>query len=83
MATEVVKVMREIPVWGTIVFIECDGPDKELLEAGIDECAKYFREVDEVFSTYKSESQVSRLRLGEIKISDCSNDLQEVWQFCV
>ncbi|CAB4670821.1 MAG: hypothetical protein F2653_01825 [Actinobacteria bacterium] len=83
MAAEVVKVMREIPAWGTIVFIECDGPDKDLLEAGIDECAEYFREVDEVFSTYKSESQVSRLRRGEIKISGCSRDLQEVWQLCL
>lgn len=83
MAGEVVKVMREIPVWGTIVFIECDGPDKDLLEAGIDKCAEYFREVDEVFSTYKEGSQVSRLRRGEIKISGCSKDLQEVWQLCL
>lgn len=82
MAAEVVKVMREIPVWGTIVFIECDGLDKELLKAGIDECAKYFREVDEVFSTYKEGSQVSQLRRGEIKISECSKDSQEVWQLC-
>lgn len=64
MATEVAKVMREIPVWGTIVFIECDGPDKSALEAGIDKCADYFREVDEVFSTYKDGSEVSRLRRG-------------------
>jgi len=75
--------MREIPVWGTIVFIECDGPDKSELEAGIDKCAEYFREVDEVFSTYKDESEVSRLRRGEIKISDCSKDLQEVWDLCL
>ncbi len=78
-----VKVMREIPVWGTIVFIECDGPDKASLEKGIDECAEYFREVDEVFSTYKDQSQVSRLRRGEIKIGDCSKDLQNVWQLCL
>jgi len=74
------KVMREIPVWGTIVFIECDGPDKAQLELGIDNCAAYFREVDEVFSTYKAGSEVSRLRRGEIKISDCSEQVREVWQ---
>jgi thiamine biosynthesis lipoprotein len=83
MAAEQVKVMREIPVWGTIVFIECDGPDKDLLNLGIDKCAEYFREVDEVFSTYKNESQVSKLRSGEIKIEECSEDLQEVWQLCL
>jgi thiamine biosynthesis lipoprotein len=74
------KVMREIPVWGTIVFIECDGPDKAQLELGIDNCAAYFREVDEVFSTYKAGSEVSRLRRGEIKINECCAEVQEVWQ---
>ena len=41
MSTEISKVMREIPMWGTIVFIECDGPDKDLLETGIDKCAEF------------------------------------------
>jgi thiamine biosynthesis lipoprotein len=75
--------MREISVWGTIVFIECDGPDKNLLETGINKCAEFFREVDEVFSTYKTDSQVSKLRSGEIEIGDCTEDLQKVWQLCL
>ena len=75
--------MREIPVWGTIIFIECDGPDKDLLETGIDKCAEFFQEVDEVFSTYKTDSQVSKLRRGEIEIGDCTEDLQKVWQLCL
>ena len=83
MAADQVKVMREIPVWGTIVFIECDGPDKDFLNSGIDKCAEYFREVDEVFSTYKDGSEVSKLRRDEIKIEECSSDLQEVWQLCL
>ncbi|CAN2246570.1 Flavin transferase ApbE [actinobacterium SCGC AAA044-D11] len=83
MSTEISKVMREIPVWGTIVFIECDGPDKDLLETGIDKCAEFFKEVDEVFSTYKTDSQVSKLRRGEIEIGDCTEDLQKVWQLCL
>ena len=83
MAAEQVKVMREIPVWGTIVFIECDGPDRDFLNSGIDKCAEYFREVDEVFSTYKDGSEVSKLRRSEIKIEECSSGLQEVWQLCL
>ena len=39
-------------------------------------------EVDEVFSTYKDHSFVSRLRRGEIDIAQCSDDLQEVWRLC-
>ncbi|CAN2244562.1 Flavin transferase ApbE [actinobacterium SCGC AAA044-D11] len=83
MAAEQVKVMREIPVWGTIVFIECDGTDKDLLNLGIDKCGQYFEEVDEVFSTYKARSEVSKLRRGELKIEDCSDQLREVWQLCL
>lgn len=83
MGAEQIKVMREIPVWGTIVFIECDGADKDLLNSGIDKCAQYFQEVDEVFSTYKDGSDVSKLRRGELKIEDCSDQLQEVWQLCL
>ena len=75
--------MREIPVWGTIVFIECDGADKAELESGIEKCAQFFREVDEVFSTYKENSQVSRLRRGEIGINECTDDLQKVWHLCL
>ena len=75
--------MREIAVWGSIVFVEAVGPSVEDLNAGIDECQVFFELVDEVFSTYKDSSQVSRLRRGEISIGDCSADLQEVWQLCL
>jgi len=75
--------MREIAVWGSIVFVEAVGPSVEDLYAGIDECQVFFELVDEVFSTYKDSSQVSRLRRGEISIGDCSADLQEVWQLCL
>ena len=77
------RVMREIAVWGSIVFVETVGPSVEDLNAGIDECQSFFELVDEVFSTYKEGSQVSRLRRGEISIGDCSADLQEVWQLCL
>jgi len=75
--------MREIAVWGSIVFVEAVGPSVKDLNAGIDECQSFFELVDEVFSTYKDGSQVSRLRRGEIAIGNCSADLQEVWQLCL
>ena len=78
-----VKVQREIPIWGTIIYIECDGANQGQLEAGIDKCTEFFGEVDEIFSTYKEGSQVSKLRRAEIKIGDCHPDLQLVWQECL
>jgi len=36
------RVMREIAVWGSIVFVEAVGPSVEDLNAGIDECQSFF-----------------------------------------
>jgi len=77
------QVMEEIEVWGTIVFVECLGESESDLRAGIEEVRKYFQFVDEVFSTYVSDSEVSRLRRGEIEIANCCDELQEVWNLCL
>ena len=77
------RVMEEIEVWGTIVFVECLGESEAELNAGINEVREYLDFVDEVFSTYKEDSEVSRLRRGEIAISACCGDLQEVWNLCL
>ena len=77
------RVVQEIEVWGTIVFVECLGKSEAELNAGISEVREYLDFVDEVFSTYKENSEVSRLRRGEIDISACCGDLREVWKLCV
>ncbi len=78
------RVRAEIETWGTILFIDVASTqvsEKEL-NAGIEECRKYFYFVDDVFSTYKPESEVSRLRAGKLKLSDCHDDVKEVWAAC-
>jgi thiamine biosynthesis lipoprotein len=74
----------EVNVWGTVLFL--DVASSAISEAEIDEAVelvkKFVCEVDEVFSTYKDGSFVSRLRRGEIAIEDCPGDLQEVWKLC-
>ena len=77
------RVMEEIEVWGTIVFVECSGESEQALRNGIAQVREYFEFVDEVFSTYKDNSEVSRLRRGEIEIPACCADLQEVWNLCL
>ncbi len=78
------RVRAEIETWGTILFIDVASTlaDEIELHEGIEECRKFFYFVDEVFSTYRPESQVSLLRAGNIKLSDCHPDLQEVWAAC-
>lgn len=51
---------------------------EDLLRLGFD----YFHHVDAVFSTYKSDSEISRLNRGEIKAEDCSNEVREVLAKC-
>ena len=77
------RVMEEIEVWATIVFVECTGESESNLRLGITQVRKYFEFIDEVFSTFKQNSEVSRLRRGELDISSCCADLQEVWKLCL
>ena len=55
-----------------------DEPGAEVL----DELFDWFREVDERFSTYKEESEISRLNRGELHIRDCHPDVRWVLARC-
>ena len=48
----------------------------------VDKVEEFFHEVDENFSTYKSDSEVSQIRRGELDILDASDDVKEVWRLC-
>jgi thiamine biosynthesis lipoprotein len=78
------RLQAEIETWGTILYINVASTTvgEDELNAGIDECRKYFSFVDDIFSTYKPESEVSRLRAGKIRLEECHPDLQEVWALC-
>ena len=76
--------MRHVEhVMGTTVSIELveDRAADELRELIADVCA-WLHEVDARFSTYKPDSEVSRLRRGEITAADFSPDLRHVLGVC-
>ena len=79
------RVRAEIQTWGTIIFIDASSASikEPEIQASIDRVRDFLYLVDEIFSTYKDQSEVSRLRRGEITIADCCADLQEVWQLCL
>ena len=79
------RVRAEISTWGTIIFIDASSNriDQSAIQVAINSVRDFLYFVDEVFSTYKDQSEVSRLRRGEISISDCCPDLQEVWDLCL
>jgi len=79
------RVRAEIHTWGTVIFIDASSSliTEPQIQASIDRVRDFLYFVDEIFSTYKEQSEVSRLRRGEITITDCCADLQEVWQLCL
>jgi len=80
----VARKLYEIEVWGTVLFLDVASSviSEDEIDRGVESVKKFVYTVDEVFSTYKAGSFVSRLRRGEITIEDCPSDLQEVWQLC-
>ena len=77
-----VRTTAEIDVWGTILFLDVASTAVSLsdLENGIQEVTEYVKKIDQIFSTFKSESEVSRLRRNELNIQDASPEMQEVWE---
>jgi thiamine biosynthesis lipoprotein len=58
-----------------------DRPESALLDLIADVCG-WLHEVDARFSTYKEDSEVSRMRRGELTAAGCSADLQHVLTAC-
>jgi len=79
-----VSIKRFVETWGTVVVIEATSSvlDEVAVSAAVDEVEEFFFQVDRDFSTYKEDSQVSRIRRGELKIKDASEYVQQVWALC-
>jgi thiamine biosynthesis lipoprotein len=67
-------------IMGTAIGL--DVRDTRVAPEALDKAFEFLREVDFRFSTYKPESEVSRLSRGEIVERDCSSDLLEVLELC-
>jgi thiamine biosynthesis lipoprotein len=65
-------------VWNTIVTLEC-----ELESISYQPAIEFLHLVDQIFSTYLANSQVSKLRNNEIAIGDTHPYLQKVWHSCL
>ncbi len=56
--------------------------DEHASQKDYDAVFDYFRTVDERFSTYKEESEISKINRGEISEADYSAEMQEVFRLC-
>ena len=73
-----------IDIWGTILFLDISDSKLgvEALDAAVKKVEEFVFQVDIDFSTYKTNSYVSRLRRDEITIDQCPPDVIEVWNQC-
>lgn len=55
-------------------------PDQAATSALFDKVFAYFAYVDRTFSTYKAESEVSRINRGELSLQEASADVQEIFE---
>jgi thiamine biosynthesis lipoprotein len=62
--------------------VVADLRDEDAGEAVLDEVFSWLRWVDETFSTYKAESEISRINSGELALDDADPDVREVLARC-
>lgn len=75
---------REIDIWSTLITIHVPKSHctQEVFYRACEASLHFFQEVDRTFSTYKDDSEVSRLRRGELNIHDASPEVKLVWDRC-
>jgi thiamine biosynthesis lipoprotein len=72
-------------VMGTVVSFDvrfADESQRASMRAAITDAVGWLHRVDDVFSTYQHDSQVSRLGRGELRLADCDGDVAEVLELC-
>jgi len=70
---------RAEQVWGTVIGVDVREPVGEAL---LDEVFRWFDRVDALFSTWRDDSEISRLGRGEMSRGDSTPEVQEVLALC-
>jgi thiamine biosynthesis lipoprotein len=66
-------------VWGTVISIDVRDP----VEVGVlDRVVEWFHRVDDLFSTWRDDTEISRLARGELTLGDASPEVRVVLALC-
>ncbi|WP_244206784.1 FAD:protein FMN transferase [Streptomyces swartbergensis] len=63
---------------GTVFSFDVRGGEPGAVRAAVDEAVAGLHRVDEVFSTYREDSQISRLQRGQLTVGECDPEVAEV-----
>src|SRR4051794_41978253 len=69
-------------VMGTVFSFDVRSPRTPEITVALARAVAWLHRVDRVFSTYRDDSQVSRLARGEIGLADCDPDVADVLRRC-
>jgi len=69
-------------VMGTVFSFDVRGGEPDVVQAALDDAIAQLHRVDEVFSTYREDSQISRLARGELTVAECDPEVAEVLDLC-
>ena len=69
---------RVVETMGTVFSLDVRGGEPGAVRAALEEAAAGLRRVDEVFSTYRGDTQISRLARGELDVGQCDPEVAEV-----
>ncbi|MFI8086918.1 FAD:protein FMN transferase [Streptomyces sp. NPDC086080] len=63
---------------GTVFSLDVRGGEPVAVRAAVEDAVAGLHRVDEVFSTYRDDSQISRLARGELGVEECDPEVAEV-----
>ncbi|MCK2036774.1 FAD:protein FMN transferase [Microbacterium sp. SSW1-49] len=66
----------------SIHLISAGDPDPERADSAARACFDELHEIDHIFSTYRQDSDISRIRRGELMITDADPRVARVWTAC-
>lgn len=69
-------------VMGTVVSFDIRGASTPAVETALAEAVAWLHHVDEVYSTYRTGSVISRLSRGELELAACPAQVREVLRLC-
>ena len=67
--------LRAEAQWGTVVTLDVRDP---IDEQAVDDCFAWFARVDDLFSTWRPETEIMRIGRGELRVEHASSEVREV-----
>jgi thiamine biosynthesis lipoprotein len=71
--------LRVLHIWGTAITVDVRDP---IVPEAVDGVFAWFQRVDAIFSTWRADSEISRLSRGELSLCDVSHELCAVLDLC-